>query len=124
MSRVPPGRRLRPSSSIVPDTPPPIQVAPQQAATSTGVSATKSDASACTKRTWSATPSSAARDRAAARNTVLMSTPVPVTWWSRAQVHNSSPLPLARSSTDVPGPSCSARPSVASFSSVNGLMIR
>jgi len=37
---MPPGRRLRDSSSMVPPTPPPIQVAPMQAATPTFSSAT------------------------------------------------------------------------------------
>ena len=36
-------------------------------------------------------------------NTLLMSTPVPVTPWSRAQVHSISPDPQARSSMLVPG---------------------
>ena len=48
------------------------------AAMPTGRSATYPDASPCTKLTRSATPSSAARARAEAMNTVLRSTPVPV----------------------------------------------
>src|SRR5512142_1786130 len=57
-------------------------------------------------------------------NTVLMSIPVPVTWWSRAQVHSISPLPQARSSIRVPGGGLSAWPKVASLSLVNGLWMR
>src|SRR5512144_1511569 len=57
-------------------------------------------------------------------NTVLMSIPVPVTWWSRAQVHSISPLPQARSSIRVPGGGLSAWPKVASLSLVNGLWVR
>ena len=57
-------------------------------------------------------------------NTVLMSIPVPVTWWSRAQVHSISPVPQARSSIRVPGGGLSAWPKVASLSLVNGLWMR
>lgn len=108
----------------MPATPEPIQVAPTQAAMSTGSSAMWPEASACTKPTRSATPSSAARVRAASRKTVLMSTPVPKTPWSRAQVHSNSPLPQARSSTRVPGDGLMACPRMASFSLVNGLQRR
>ena len=60
--------------------------------------------------TRSATSSSMARARAAPMNAVLISTPVPVSRWSRAQVHSISPDPQARSSTLVPGDRYSARP--------------
>src|SRR6476661_1529933 len=53
--------------------------------------------------TRSATSSSTARARAAPMNAVLISTPVPVSRWSCAQVHSISPDPQARSSTLVPG---------------------
>src|SRR5215469_18054399 len=76
------------------------------------------------KLTRPSTPSSAARARAEAMNTVLMSIPVPVTWWSRAQVHSISPLPQARSSIRVPGGGLSAWPKVASLPLVNGLWMR
>jgi hypothetical protein len=52
----------------------------------------------------------------AAMNVVVMSIPVPVTWWSRAQVHSISPVPQARSSIRVPGGGFSAWPKVASLS--------
>ena len=92
-----------------------------QAAMSTGVSATYPAASACTKVTRSVTPNSAARSRAEAVKTLLRSTPVPVTPWSRAQRQSISPLPEARSSRVVPASSGITRPSRSSFGSSIGL---
>lgn len=108
----------------MPTGPLPIQVAPMHAAMPTGSSETWPVASPCVKVTRSATPSSTARVRAVAMETVLMSTPVPVIWWSRAQVQSISPVPQARSSMRVPAGGLSASPRVASFSLVNGLWMR
>ena len=95
-----------------------------QAAMSTGVAATYPAASPCTKMTRSATPSSAARSRAAPMKTVLMSTPVPVMPWSRAQ--RAQHLPAAAGQVEHAHAGCSpmARPSMASFSAVKGLWMR
>ena len=99
----------------MPGTPSPIQVAPMHAATSTGVVGDVRRGVPVHERDAVGDAELGGPRLAAAMKTVLMSTPVPRTPWSRAQVQSISPVPLARSSIVVPAPQAQAPPRMASL---------
>jgi hypothetical protein len=124
MRMIPPVLRLFARSSMVPATPPPIHVAPRQAATPTfssdhiagGVIVDELDSVGDIEFFCAAFR--LLGEQLAHVDTGAM---IPK---SRAQVHNISPEPLPRSRTRVPGSRRNASPRVASFSGVNGLWMR